>query len=324
MAMISNGFTILVAGLVFLGSAAATAQSYPSKPVRIIVPFPAAGGTDLMARTIADKLGTALGQQFLVDNRTGAGGTLGSDLVAKSAPDGYTLLVSSSSPMVIGPNLMQKPPYDPLRSFSSIIIISSAPNVLVIHPSLPVKNVQELITLARQRPGQLNYASNGAGTLSHLTGELFSQRTGIKMVHVPYRGAPPAVIDTVAGNVSLLFSAYPTVSVQVQSKRLRALAVTGSKRAAVAPELPSIAETLPGFESSQWWGMFGPAGLPSEVVNRLNASAQQALTLADVRKRLAADAAEPVGGSAAEAEKFLKEDFEKWRKVIRDAGVKEN
>lgn len=324
MAMISNGFTILIAGLVILSSAAANAQSYPAKPVRIIVPFPAAGGTDLMARTIAEKIGAALGQQFLVDNRTGAGGALGSDLVAKSAPDGYSLLVSSSSPMVIGPNLMQKPPYDPLRSFSPIIIISSAPNVLVIHPSLPVKNVQDLITLARQRPGQLNYASNGAGTLSHLTGELFSQRTGIKMLHVPYRGAPPAVIDTVAGNVSLLFSAYPTVSVQIESKRLRALAVSGSKRASVAPELPSIAETLPGFESSQWWGMFGPAGLPSEAVSRLNSAAQQALTLADVRKRLAADAAEPIGGSAAEAEKFLKEDFEKWRKVIRDAGVKEN
>ena len=322
--MISNGFKMFVAGLVLFGPAAATAQSYPAKPVRIIVPFPAGGGTDIMARTIADKIGTALGQQFIVDNRTGAGGTLGSDLVAKSAPDGYTLLVSSSSPMVIGPNLMQKPPYDPLRSFSSIIIISSAPNVLVIHPSVPVKNVKELITLAQQRPGQLNYASNGAGTLSHLTGELFSQRTGIKMVHVPYRGAPPAVIDTVAGNVSLLFSAYPTVSVQVQNKRLRALAVTGGKRASVAPELPSIAETLPGFESSQWWGMFGPAGLPSEAVNRLNASAQQALTLADVRKRLAADAADPVGGSAAEAEKFLQEDHAKWAKVIRDAGVKAN
>ncbi len=324
MAMISNGFKMFVAGLVLFGPAAATAQNYPAKPVRIVVPFPAAGGTDLMARTIADKIGTALGQQFIVDNRTGAGGALGSDLVAKSAPDGYTLLVSSSSPMVIGPNLMQKPPYDPLRSFSPIIIISSAPNVLVIHPSVPVKNVKELITLAQQRPGQLNYASNGAGTLSHLTGELFSQRTGIKMVHVPYRGAPPAVIDTVAGNVSLLFSAYPTVSVQVQSKRLRALAVTGSKRASVAPELPSIAETLPGFESSQWWGMFGPAGLSSEAVNRLNASAQQALTLADVRKRLAADAADPVGGSAAEAEKFLQEDHAKWGKVIRDAGVKAN
>lgn len=324
MAMISNGFKMFVAGLVLFGPAAATAQNYPAKPVRIVVPFPAAGGTDLMARTIADKIGTALGQQFIVDNRTGAGGALGSDLVAKSAPDGYTLLVSSSSPMVIGPNLMQKPPYDPLRSFSPIIIISSAPNVLVIHPSVPVRNVKELITLAQQRPGQLNYASNGAGTLSHLTGELFSQRTGIKMVHVPYRGAPPAVIDTVAGNVSLLFSAYPTVSVQVQSKRLRALAVTGAKRASVAPDLPSIAETLPGFESSQWWGMFGPAGLSSEAVNRLNASAQQALTLADVRKRLAADAAEPVGGSAAEAEKFLQEDHAKWAKVIRDAGVKAN
>lgn len=322
--MNSNGFRMLTAALVFSVSAAATAQGYPAKPVRVIVPFPAAGGTDLMARTIAEKIGAALGQQFIVDNRTGAGGALGSDLVAKSAPDGYTLLVSSSSPMVIGPNLMQKPPYDPLRSFSPIIIISSAPNVLVIHPSLPVKNVQELITLARQRPGQLNYASNGAGTLSHLTGELFSQRTGIKMMHVPYRGAPPAVIDTVAGNVSLLFSAYPTVSVQIESKRLRALAVSGSKRASVAPELPSIAETLPGFESSQWWGMFGPAGMPSEAINRLNAAAQQALTLADVRKRLAADAAEPIGGSAEESDKFLRADYEKWRKVIRDAGVKEN
>lgn len=321
--MNSNGFRMLVTALIFSVPVAATAQGYPAKPVRVIVPFPAAGGTDLMARTIAEKIGTALGQQFLVDNRTGAGGTLGSDLVAKSAPDGYTLLVSSSSPMVIGPNLMQKPPYDPLRSFSPVIIISSAPNVLVIHPSVPVKNVQELITLARQRPGQLNYASNGAGTLSHLTGELFSQRTGIKMVHVPYRGAPPAVIDTVAGNVSLLFSAYPTVSAQVQSKRLRALAVTGAKRAAIAPDLPSIAETLPEFESSQWWGMFGPAGIPSDIVNRLNALAQQALTLPDVRKRLAADAAEPVGGSAAESEKFLEQDYQKWRKVIRDAGVKE-
>jgi len=315
---------MLAAGFILFGSAAATAQGYPAKPVRIIVPFPAAGGTDLMARTVAEKLGAALGQQFLVDNRTGAGGTLGSDLVAKAAPDGYNLLVTSSSALVIGPNLMQKPPYDPLRSFSSIIIISSAPNVLVIHPSVPAKNVQELIMLARQRPGLLNYASNGAGTLSHLTGELFSQRTGIKMVHVPYRGAPPAVIDTVAGNVSLLFSAYPTVSVQVQSKRLRALAVTSAKRASIAPDLPSIAETLPGFESNQWWGMFGPAGMPAEAVNRLNAAAQQALTMADVRKRLAADAAEPIGGSPAESEKFLREDYEKWRKVIRDAGVKEN
>lgn len=322
--MNSNGFRMLAAALVLSVSAAATAQVYPAKPVRVIVPFPAAGGTDLMARTVAEKMGAALGQQFLVDNRTGAGGTLGSDLVAKSAPDGYNLLVTSSSALVIGPNLMQKPPYDPLRSFSSIIIISSAPNVLVVHPSVPAKNVQELITLARQRPGQINYASNGAGTLSHLTGELFSQRTGIKMVHVPYRGAPPAVIDTMAGNVSLLFTAYPTVSVQVQSKRLRALAVTGGKRAAIAPDLPSIAETLPGFESSQWWGMFGPAGMQAEAVNRLNAAAQQALTMADVRKRLAADAAEPIGGSAAETEKFLRQDYEKWRKVIRDAGVKEN
>lgn len=320
--MISSGFKMLFVGLILFGPIAAAAQAYPVKPVRIIVPFPPGGGTDVMARTIAGKLEAALKQQFLVDNRTGAGGALGADLAAKSAPDGYTLLVTSSSALVIGPNLVQKPPYDPLRSFSPIMLISSAPNVLVVHPSVPAKSVQELITLARQRPGLLNYASNGTGTLSHLTGELFSQRTGVKMVHIPYRGAPPAVIDTMAGNVSLLFTAYPTVSVQIHNKRLRALAVTGTKRASIAPDLPSIAETLPGFESVQWWGMFGPAGIPAETVNRLNAPAQQALTMADVRKRLAADAADPIGGTAAECEKFLQEDFEKWRKVIRDAGVK--
>ncbi len=321
MTMIPNGFRMLVVGFVLFGSAAAAAQGYPAKPIRIIVPFPAAGGTDLMARTMGDKISAALGQQTLVDNRTGAGGTLGSDLAAKAAPDGYTLLVTSSSALVIGPSLMKKAPYDPLRSFSPVMIISSAPNVLVIHPSVPAKNVRELITLARQRPGVFNYASNGAGTLSHLTGELFNQRAGVKMMHVPYRGGPPAVTDTMAGNVSLLFSAYPTVSTQVQSRRLRALAVTSLKRASIAPDLPSIAETLPGFESNQWWGMFGPAGMPPEVINRLNGVLQQALTMADVRKRLAADAAEPVGGSAADCEKFLREDFEKWRKVIKDAGV---
>ncbi|MCW5575712.1 MAG: tripartite tricarboxylate transporter substrate binding protein [Burkholderiales bacterium] len=321
MAMIPNGFRMLVAGFVLFGSAAAAAQGYPAKPIRIIVPFPAAGGTDLMARTMGDKISAALGQQTLVDNRTGAGGTLGSDLAAKAAPDGYTLLVTSSSALVIGPSLMKKAPYDPLRSFSPVMIISSAPNVLVIHPSVPAKNVRELITLARQRPGVFNYASNGAGTLSHLTGELFNQRAGVKMMHVPYRGGPPAVTDTMAGNVSLLFSAYPTVSTQVQSRRLRALAVTSLKRASIAPDLPSIAETLPGFESNQWWGMFGPAGMPPEVIGKLNGVLQQALTMADVRKRLAADAAEPVGGSAADCEKFLREDFEKWRKVIKDAGV---
>jgi tripartite-type tricarboxylate transporter receptor subunit TctC len=324
MIMIAKWTRNLTAVFVLLGSAAVAAQGYPAKPVRVIVPFPAGGGTDIMARTVADKLASALGQPFVVDNRAGAGGTLGTDLAAKAAPDGYTLLVNSSSALVIGPNLVRKPPYDPLRDLTPVILIGGAPNVLVVHPSVPAKSVKELIALSRQRPGDINYASNGAGTLSHLTGELFKLRAGISMVHVPYKGGPPAVIDTMAGNVSLLFAAFPTVSSQVRSGRLRALAVTSPKRASVAPDLPAVAETLPGFDSSQWWGMFGPAGLPAAVVGRLNAEMQKALALADVKKRLAADAAEPIGGSAADCAQFLRADFEKWRKVINDAGVRPN
>jgi tripartite-type tricarboxylate transporter receptor subunit TctC len=313
---------VLATGLAVLGPGWVAAQSYPAKPVRIIVPFPAGGGTDLMARTMGDKIGAVLGQPFLVDNRSGAGGALGTELAAKAAPDGYTLLVNSSSALVIGPNLMQKSPYDPLRDLTPVILIGSAPNVLVVHPSVPAKTVKELIALTKQRPGELNYASNGAGTLSHLTGELFKLRAGIEMVHVPYKGGPPAVTDTMAGNVSLLFAAFPTLSAQIRSGRLRALAVTSAKRAAIAPELPTVAETLPGFDSSQWWGMFGPAGMPPGVVSRLNAEMQKALALADVKKRLAADAAEPIGGSAADCAQFLRADFDKWRKVINDAGAR--
>jgi tripartite-type tricarboxylate transporter receptor subunit TctC len=315
---------MLLAAALLFQPAVVAAQGYPAKPVRIIVPFPAGGGTDLMARTLGEKLGAALGQPFPVDNRSGAGGALGTDLVAKAAPDGYTLLVSSSSALVIGPNLMRKSPYDPLRDLTPVILISSSPNVLVVHPSVPAKSVKELIAVAKRRPGALNYASNGAGTLSHLTAELFKLRTGSDMVHVPYKGAPPAVVDTMAGNVSLLFTAYPTVSAQVKSGRLRALAVTSASRASIAPDLPTVAEILPGFDSSQWWGMFGPAGMPPAAVSRLNAEMQKALALGDVRKRLAADAADPIGGSEADCARFLRADFEKWRKVIADAGVQPN
>jgi len=322
--MTAKRAVFLAAAAMLFQPALVAAQGYPVKPVRIIVPFPAGGGTDLMARTLGDKLGAALGQSFLVDNRSGAGGALGTDLAAKAAPDGYTLLVSSSSALVIGPNLMRKAPYDPLRDLAPVILISSSPNVLVVHPSVPAKSVKELIALAKRRPGALNYASNGAGTLSHLTAELFKLRGGFEIVHVPYKGAPPAVIDTMAGNVSLLFSAYPTVSAQVKSGRLRALAVTSTNRASIAPDLPTVAETLPGFDSSQWWGMFGPAGMPPAVVSRLNAEMQKALSMADVKKRLAADAADPIGGSAADCSRFLRADFEKWRKVIQDAGVSPN
>lgn len=305
----------------FLWTPVLCAQTYPAKPARIIVPFPPGGGTDIMARTVAEKLATALGQQFIVDNRSGAGGTLGTELAAKAAPDGYTLLVNSSSPLVIGPNLVRKPPYDPLRDLTCVALIGAAPNVLVVHPSVPARSVKELVALAKRRPGELVYASNGAGTLSHLTGELFKLQGGIDMLHVPYKGGPPAVTDTVAGHTSVLFAAFPTVAVQTRAGRLRALAVSSAKRVAAAPELPTVAETLPGFESSQWWGMFAPAGVPADTVKRLNTEMQKILALADVRKRLAADSAEPIGGRPENCERFLRTDVEKWRKVIAEAGL---
>jgi tripartite-type tricarboxylate transporter receptor subunit TctC len=324
MRAIATWVHLLATGLAVLGPAVAAAQSYPAKPVRVIVPFPPGGGTDIMARTMAEKLAARLGQQFVVDNRSGAGGALGTELAAKAPPDGYTLLMNSSSALVIGPNLVLKSPYDPLRDFAPVVLVSSAPNVLVIHPSVPAKTVKELIALAKRRPGELNYASNGVGTLSHLTGELFKLRGGIDMLHVPYKGGPPAVTDTVAGHTSALFAAFPTVAPQMRAGRLRALAVSSAKRAAAAPELPTVAETLPGFESSQWWGLFGPAGMPVESVNRLNAEMQKILALGDVRKRLAADAAEPIGGTPSECLDFMRADHEKWRKVIAQAGVRAN
>lgn len=324
MTRISTWMTAVIAGMAVLSSAAALGQGYPARAVRVIVPFPAGGGSDILARTVAERLSAGLGQQFIVDNRSGAGGTLGTELAAKATPDGYTLIFNSSSALVIGPNLVRKPPYDPLRDLAPVTRVASAPNVLVVHPSLPAKSVKELLALAKKRPGEINFASNGTGTLSHLTVELFKLQGGVNMLHVPYKGGAPAVIDTMAGNTSALFSAFPTVSTQVRAGRLRALAVSSAKRAAVAPELPTVAETLPGFESSQWWGLFGPAGLPPEVVGKLNAEMQKVLANAEVKKRMAADAAEPVGGTPAECLEFMRADYEKWRKVITDAGLSRN
>lgn len=311
---------LLCAALLWLSSVAA--QSYPGKPVRVIVPFPPAGGTDLFARTVAQKLSAVLGQQVIVDNRSGAGGMIGSESAARAASDGYTLLITSSSTHSINPHLTRKPLYDPLRDFAPVIVIAAAPNVLVVHPSLPVRAVRELITLAKTRPGQINYASNGSGTLSHLTGELFKLQAGINMLHIPYKGGPPAVTDLMAGQVSALFAAFPTVFGQVRAGRLRALAVTGAKRASAAPDLPTLADTLPGFESSQWWGMFAPAATPAAIITRLNTETGRFLGDADVRERFSADGAEPMGGSPREFADFLKADYEKWGRVVKETGIR--
>ncbi|MDB5922365.1 MAG: tripartite tricarboxylate transporter substrate binding protein [Betaproteobacteria bacterium] len=299
-----------------------SAQTYPDKPVRVIVPAPPGGALDIIARYVTQKLSEPFGAQFIVDNRGGAGGGIGADAAARAAPDGYTLLLSSSSAVSVNPHFVPRAA-DPLQVFTPIVLVGWSPNVLVIHPSVPAKSVKELIAVAKARPDALAFGSNGAGSLSHLTGALFMQRAGIRMLHVPYKGAAPAVIDTMAGNVSVLFAAYASASTQARSAKLRALAVTSAKRVEIAPDLPTIAESaLPGFESTQWWGVYGPAGLQGNVVTRLNAELNRILHATETRKRFAIEGAEPAGGTPAELAAYHKADYEKWGKVIRSAGIK--
>ena len=300
----------------------AAAQTYPVKPVRVIVPFPPGAAADMVARAITQEMSKAWGTQVIVDNRAGAGGLIGAELGARAVPDGYTVLFASASPMSVNPHLAAKPPYHPLRDFTPIILIGFSPNVLVVHPSLPVRSMKALIALAKARPGQLNYASNGIGTLSHLAVELIKLQAGIDLLHVPYKGGAPATTDTVAGHCSVFLAGYPTVAGQMRAGRLRAIAVTSAKRLELAPELPTVAETLPGFEATQWWGAYGPVGLPAEIVAKLNADIGRALLSAEVKQRLAADAAEPAGGTPRDLAAYLKIDYERWGKVVKASGIR--
>lgn len=300
----------------------AAGRGYPEKPVRLVVPFPAGGGADMMARQVAQKASEALGAQFIVDNRVGAGGVIGAEFASRAPADGYTLLQSSSSFMSIVPHI-NKLQYDPLTSFTPIILFGHAPNVLVVHPSLPVNSVKELINLARSRPGALSFASSGTGAMLHVTGELFMQRANVKLLHVPYKGAAPALIDTMSGQVTMLFVAYPVIASQVRAGKLKALAVTSLKRLSIVPDLPTMSEAaLPGYESNVWWGLHGPAGIPAAVVNRLNVEIDKILRSPEIKQRLAENGAEPDGGSPAEFSAYQKKEFEKWGSVIRTAGIK--
>lgn len=310
-------------GAAVLLPGAVTAQSYPAKPVRVIVPFPPGAAADIVARAITQEMSKAWGTQVIVDNRAGAGGLIGAELGARAAPDGYTLLFASASPMSVNPHFTAKPPYHPLRDFTPIILIGFSPNVLVVHPSLPVRSMKELIALAKARPGQLNYASNGVGTLSHLAVELIKLQAGINLVHVPYKGGAPAIADTIAGHCSVFLAAYPTVAGQMRAGRLRAIAVTSAKRIELAPELPTVAEAaLPGFEAMQWWGAYGPVGLPAELVTKLNTDIGKALASAEVKQRLTADAAEPAGGSPRDLAQYLKTYYERWGRVVKASGIR--
>ncbi|MBI1989081.1 MAG: tripartite tricarboxylate transporter substrate binding protein [Betaproteobacteria bacterium] len=323
-ALASSVFAMAGASALAQHPATGLGRGYPEKPVRLVVPFPPGGAADIMARQVAQKLTDALGAQFIVDNRAGAGGAIGAEYVSRAVPDGYTLLQSSASFMSINPHINTKLRYHPLTSFTPVILIGHAPNVLAEHPSLPVKSVKDLIGLAKARPGVLSFASSGTGTILHLTGEWFMQRANIRMLHVPYKGAAPAVIDTLAGQVTMLFAAYPSIAAQERAGKLKALAVTSLTRLDIAPHLPTMAEAaaLPGFESNQWWGISGPAGLPAAIVTRLNAELDRILRGADIKQRFAVDGAEPDGGAPNDFAVYLRNDHGKWGEVIKTAGIK--
>ena len=311
------------AALLAIPAGATLAQTYPAKPVRMIVPFPAGGATDIVARLISQKLTESWGQQVIVDNRAGAGGTIGSDVAAKSPTDGYTLLMGTSSTHAIAPSLYSKLPYDPVRDFSPVTLIASATILLAVHPSVPAKNTRELIALAKKQPNVLSFASSGSGGISHLVGEHFKSVAGVQMLHVPYKGDTPALIDLVSGQVHLMFGTAVSFLPYVKSVRLNALAVTNPKRSPIVPNAPTVSESgLPGFEALQWFGIFVPAGTSRDVVTRLNAEIVKAVKLPDVRERLTGLGAEVVGSTPEQFAAFQKADTAKWAKVVKESGAK--
>jgi tripartite-type tricarboxylate transporter receptor subunit TctC len=303
--------------------AAAAADAYPAKPIRFVVAFPPGGGTDIIARSIAQKLSERLEQQVVVDNRPGAGGNIGTDIVAKSAPDGYTILMGSAGPLAINASLFAKMPFDPVRDLAPVTLAASTPNVLVVHPSLKAATVNELIALARTRPGEINFASSGHGTPAHLAGELFNSMAGVKLVHVPYKGAAPALADLLGGQVQLMFSTMPPALPHVKDGKLRALAVTSRKRSRATPDLPTVDEAaLPGFEANTWHGVVLPAGTPPAIIARLNREIVAILHLHDIVERLSSQGAEALGSTPEEFAAYIRSETLKWAKVVRDSGAK--
>ncbi|CAG2151354.1 hypothetical protein LMG19282_03972 [Cupriavidus campinensis] len=305
-----------------LVAAPSHADTYPSKPIRLIVPFPASGATDLLARAIAQKVGASMGQQIVVDNRPGAGGAIGSDMAAKAPADGYTLLIATTSTHSIGPYINTHLPYNTETDFTPIGQVAVATNVLVVPNQLPVKNVRELIDYAKKHPGELNYASSGNGTIGQLTAEAFKAQAGVFITHIPYRGTALAVPDLISNKVQVLFDSIVSGMPHVKDGKLKALAVTSAKRSPLAPDLPTASESgLPGFESDTWFGIYGPKGLPADVVNRVNAEFNKAIQSQDVRDRLAKLGAEPVGGTPAQFAAMVKKDSARWGKLIKDRKI---
>ena len=318
-------FTRLVIALCLVVSpvVAAAADGYPSKPVRFVVTFPPGGPTDTIVRVIGQRLTDSWGHPMILDNRGGAGGIVGTEIVARAAPDGYSFLVGTAGGMTINPALRPKLSYDPFRDFAPVGMLVNNPQILVAHPAIAAKNVKELVALAKAKPGQLNFASAGTGTATHLGLELLKLTANIDVVHVPYKGGAPAVTDLIAGQVQLLWVSIPSVLPHVKTGRLRALAVSTAKRSAAAPDIPTVAESgYPGFEYSNWNALFAPAGTSPRVVQQVNAAVVKILNEPDVAQKLVALGADPAPGTPQELARYMRADHERWKKVIRTAGIK--
>ena len=297
------------------------AANYPSRPIRVIVPFAPGGGLDISTRLIGQKLTEKWGQNIVVDTRPGAATILGTDIASKAAPDGYTLLMITTT-FAINPGLYSKLPYDPVRHFAPVTQLNSQPNVIVVAPSFAAKSVKDLVALAKAKPGELTFASPGAGSAPHLSAEMFQRQAGVKMIHVPYKGIPPAVTDVLGGRVAMLFTTTISAAPHIKAGKLRALALTSAKRQASMPDVPTVGETLPGYRAEAFQGMVAPAGVPQAIVSKVSAEVARIVRLPDVSQRFELDGAEPVGSNPKEFAAFLKAEMQKWSKVIKDAGIK--
>ena len=313
---------LLMAAMGCGAAALAAGADYPARSIRYIVPQGAGGSSDTLARLVTQKLAESLGQQVLTDNRPGATGNIGTEIAARAAPDGYTLLQVATS-HATNPALAVKMPFDPVRDFAPITLLSQSPNLWIVHPSLPVKNMRELTALAKTRPGEINYSSSGTGSSQHLAGELLKSLAHIDIVHIPYKGSPPALIDLLGGRVMLMCSTIAPAMPLVKSGKLRALAVTSLKRSAAAPEIPTVAETgLPGYEATAWQGVLAPAGTPREIIVKLNTEIVRVINLPEVRKQLADQGYEPAGTTPEQFGEYIKTEIAKWTRVIKAAGLK--
>src|SRR5688572_2085276 len=318
-----NLAALCATAMLALPSTALHAQIYPAKSIRMVVPFPAGGFSDVFGRILSGKMNESWGQSVVVENRPGAGGNIGADVVAKAPPDGYTLVMGTIGTHAINATLFSKLPYDPVRDFTAVAFVVEAEGLLVVHPSLPVKSAKDLIALARSRPGQLSYASAGAGTTSHLAGEVFKTMAKVDITHVPYKGNVPAIADLMSGETQMLFATLPTVLPQVKAKRLRGVAVLGSKRSAALPEMPTLSESgVKGFEVNNWTGLLAPAGTPAATVSRLNAEALRVMQLPEVQARLPREGLRHVAMTPQQFGDFVKAEKEKWAPIVKATGAK--